>query len=193
MSNGSANEVATLVVRHRIKEGSLKAYEQWLRATIQTAKTYEGHLGIDVSPSECGGLPLYTSVLRFSCTEKLQKWLESNDRRQQIAKVQDMLADGDHTEVNQDREFWFNPTMGQSPPPRWKQACVTFIVILPHTLLVPLIWQPVFTRVPWLQGYIMSTVAVTVTIVLSVVYLFMPRVTRLFEPWLNARPTEKKP
>lgn len=54
MSNSSANEVATLVVRHRIKEGARESYEEWLRKTVQTAKKYEGHLGTDVFPSECG-------------------------------------------------------------------------------------------------------------------------------------------
>lgn len=192
MSDGIANEIATLVVRHRIKEGARESYEEWLRKTIQTAKTYEGHLGIDVFPSECGGLPFFTSVLRFSCAEKLQAWLNSSDRRQLIVQVQDMLADGDHTEVSQGNEFWFNPVAGQKAPPRWKQACVSFLVILPHTLLVPLIWQPLFAQLPWLRGYVISTFVITVTIVISVVYVFMPSVTRLFEPWLNSRPFEKK-
>ncbi|MGH8420150.1 MAG: antibiotic biosynthesis monooxygenase [Pseudomonas sp.] len=188
MSIYNANEVATLVVRHRTRQGSESAYEAWLRRTVITAKGYEGHLGVDVFRSNHDGMHLFTSVLRFSDTEKLQVWLDSQDRRLLIAEVQELLADGDQLEISQGREFWFTPESGQVlPPPRWKQACITFLVILPLTLTIPLCWRPLFERVPWLGGYFQSNVVITLTIVLLVVYLFMPRVTRLFEPWLNVR------
>ncbi|WP_160107357.1 antibiotic biosynthesis monooxygenase [Pseudomonas izuensis] len=186
MSIFDANEVATLVVRHRARQGSENAYEDWLRKTVNTAKGYEGHLGVDVFRSHQDGVHLFTSVLRFSCTEKLQAWLDSEDRRLLVAEVQDLLADGDQLEVSQGREFWFTPETAQaSPPPRWKQACITFLVILPLSLIVPLCWGLLFARVPWLGGYVQSNVVITLTIVLLVVYVFMPPVTRLFAPWLS--------
>ncbi|MHC8382374.1 antibiotic biosynthesis monooxygenase [Pseudomonas sp. LB3P14] len=194
MSIYNANEVATLVVRHGTRQGSEDAYEAWLRKTVNTAKGYEGHLGVDVFRSHRDGIHLFTSVLRFSCTEKLQAWLDSEDRRLLVAEVQDLLADGDQLEVSQGREFWFTPETSQaSPPPRWKQACITFLVILPLTLTVPLCWGPLFARVPWLGGYLQSNVVITLTIVLLVVYLFMPRVTRLFAPWLNGHKGGERP
>lgn len=188
MSIYDANEVATLVVRHRTREGSESAYEAWLRKTVNTAKGYEGHLGVDVFRSHRDGIHLFTSVLRFSDTEKLQIWLDSQDRRLLVGEVQDLLADGDQLEVSQDREFWFTlETVQAPPPPRWKQVCITFLVILPLTLTIPLCWRPLFARFPWLGGYFQSNVVITLTIVLLVVYVFMPRVTRLFAPWLNDR------
>ncbi|RKS24894.1 hypothetical protein BJ917_2378 [Pseudomonas sp. WPR_5_2] len=186
MSIFNANEVATLVVRHRARQGSESAYEDWLRKTVNTAKGYEGHLGVDVFRSHQDGVHLFTSVLRFTCTEKLQAWLDSDDRRLLVAEVQDLLADGDQLEVSQGREFWFTPETTQAPPPpRWKQACITFLVILPLSLIVPLCWGLLFARVPWLGGYVQSNVVITLTIVLLVVYVFMPPVTRLFAPWLS--------
>ncbi|BCX69019.1 antibiotic biosynthesis monooxygenase [Pseudomonas izuensis] len=186
MSIFNANEVATLVVRHRARQGSESAYEDWLRKTVNTAKGYEGHLGVDVFRSHQDGVHLFTSVLRFTCTEKLQAWLDSDDRRLLVAEVQDLLADGDQLEVSQGREFWFTPDTAQAPqPPRWKQACITFLVILPLSLIVPLCWGLLFARVPWLGGYVQSNVVITLTIVLLVVYVFMPPVTRLFAPWLS--------
>ncbi|MCY1247995.1 hypothetical protein D9M72_613750 [compost metagenome] len=62
---------------------------------------------------------------------------------------------------------------------------VTLLVILPHTLLVPLIWGPLLQLNPFLSHYIVATFLITLTIVLSVVYLFMPMATRLFAPWLS--------
>lgn len=64
---------------------------------------------------------------------------------------------------------------------------MTFLVILPLSLVVPLLWQPAFARLPWLGSYLGSNLVITASIVLLVVYLFMPRATRLFAGWLNAR------
>ncbi len=181
-------EVATLLVRHRVKAGKDAAYEAWLRRIISTAREYAGHLGIDVMRGHSQGLTQFTCVLRFTSTELLQTWLDSDDRRRLVAEVEPLLADGDKTEVNADREFWFTPAeIGTAKPPaRWKQACVTFLVILPLSMGVPLLWKPVFAKLPFLSGYLASSVVITLSIVLLVVYVFMPRVTRLFARWLNA-------
>jgi antibiotic biosynthesis monooxygenase (ABM) superfamily enzyme len=181
------DEVVTLLVRHRVKAGQDAAYEEWLRRTIATARTWPGHLGIDVMRGHSGGLTLFTCVLRFTTTDLLQAWLDSEDRHRLVAEAQPLLADGDQTEINADREFWFTPTEGSTSkqPPRWKQACVTFLVILPLSMGVPLLWKPVFAQLPFLSGYLASSVLITLSIVLLVVYVFMPRVTRLFAPWLN--------
>jgi hypothetical protein len=53
-------------------------------------------------------------------------------------------------------------------------------------LLVPLIWGPLLKLNAVLSNYVVATFLITVTIVVSVVYLFMPRATRLFAPWLTA-------
>ncbi|WP_178119043.1 antibiotic biosynthesis monooxygenase [Pseudomonas akapageensis] len=182
-----ADGIVTLLVRHRIRQGKEQQYEEWLRRTIATAKQYPGHLGIDVVRGEDAGLALFTCVLRFASTEQLQHWLDSDERKALVGEVHPCLADGDQIEVNTDREFWFTPLGADSPaqPPRWKQACVTFLVILPLSFLVPMLWQPLFGLLPWLGGYVAANVLITLSIVLLVVYIFMPRVTRLFSKWLQ--------
>ncbi|MCY1531751.1 hypothetical protein D9M68_669870 [compost metagenome] len=182
------NDVVTLLVRHRLRPGMSDDYERWLRRTVQTAKGYPGHLGIDVVRGQDAGLQLFTSVVRFASSEQLNAWLGSDDRQRLVEEVGPLLDDGDRTEVKEDCEFWFTPASPDAPqPPRWKQACVTVLVILPLALLVPLLWQPLFRVAPWLGGYVASNVLITLSIVLLVVYLFMPRVTALFARWLNAR------
>ncbi|GFM83052.1 antibiotic biosynthesis monooxygenase [Pseudomonas cichorii] len=187
LSSSVFNEVVTLVIKHRIKAGQEAAYEAWLRRIVTIAGGYPGHLGVDVIRSKSGGLQLFTCVLRFHSTEAMQSWLDSDERRQLVQEAAPMLADGDQTQVNPHNEFWFTPVGDDvGPPPRWKQACVTFLVILPLSLLIPLLWKPVFALNPWLSGYLVSNALVTVTIVLLVVYLLMPAATRLFAPWLKA-------
>lgn len=185
MDVGTVNEAATLVVRHRVKAGHEPQYEAWLRRIIDTASRYAGHMGIDVFRSQSDGLPLFTCVVHFSCKLYLQGWLDSSDRQKFIAEVKPLLADGDQIEVSSAREFWFIPASEHQPPPRWKQACVTFLVIMPLSLIVPQLWQPIFKHVAWLGSYPFSAVVVTLSIVLLVVYLFMPVMTRWLAGWLN--------
>lgn len=185
-----AVEIVTLVVRHRVRHGQEHAYEDWLRRIVAVASQSAGHLGVDVVRGTSGGLPLFTCVLRFSCPERLRSWLDSDRRHQLVEEVKPLLADGDRTEVSTHNDFWFVPVDDEQQSPRWKQACLTFVVILPLSLLIPQLWQPLFARQPVLGTYLASNVLITLSIVLLVVYLFMPMATRLFASWLNG--TEEK-
>ncbi|WP_348748087.1 antibiotic biosynthesis monooxygenase [Pseudomonas rhodesiae] len=182
-----ADEVVTLVVKHRIKSGLEADYEAWLRRIVRIAGERPGHLGVDVVRGKQDGLALFTCVLRYRSTDDLQHWLESPQRTALIDEAAPMLADGDQTEIGAVNEFWFTPLAdGSAPPPRWKQAVVSLCVILPLTLLVPIIWGPLLRLHPLLSNYVVSTFLVTVTIVVLVVYVMMPAATRLFAPWLEA-------
>lgn len=186
-------ETVTLVVRHQVRPSHVPPYEAWLRRIIATASQCSGHLGVDVVRSRQPGVAQFTCVLRFASLQQLQGWIESEQRRQLIAEVEPLLRAGDQLEIAQGKEFWFMPESAQAPPPRWKQACVTFLVILPLSLLVPLLWQPLFHHIPWLGGYLPSNVVITLSIVLLVVYLLMPMATRLFAAWLNPTVDEDRP
>jgi antibiotic biosynthesis monooxygenase (ABM) superfamily enzyme len=183
----SPDEIVTLVVKHRVKSGLEAQYEAWLRRIVAIAATAPGHLGVDVIRGKADSLHMFTCVLRFCDTDAMQRWLGSDKRRELIAEASPLLADGDFTEVNRHNEFWFVPAT-EAAPPRWKQACVSFLVICPLTLLIPLIWGPIFKLYPLLANYVISTALVTVTIVLLVVYLLMPLASRALAPWLNAKP-----
>ncbi|CAN7381988.1 antibiotic biosynthesis monooxygenase [Pseudomonas sp. GL-B-26] len=187
-------EVVTLVIKHRVKAGFEVPYEAWLRNIVSVAGQQEGHLGVDVIRGKSAGLDLYTCVLRFCSTESMQRWLDSPQRLGLVNEATPMLADGDQTEVNPVNEFWFAPQADAAspPPPRWKQAVVTLLVILPHTLLVPLIWGPLLQLNTFLSNYVVATFLITLTIVVSVVYLFMPMATRLFAPWLSSSTQPKE-
>ena len=183
----SPDEVVTLIVKHRIKSGSEANYEAWLRRIVRIAGERPGHLGVDVVRGKQDGLALFTCVLRYRSTDDLQRWLDSPQRKTLIEEAAPMLADGDQTEIGAVNEFWFTPqTDSVAKPPRWKQALVTLCVILPLTLLVPIVWGPILRLHPFLSNYVVATFLVTVTIVVLVVYLLMPAATRLFAPWLEA-------
>lgn len=191
--NQTSADTVTLVVRHQVRQHHEQHYETWLRQIIDTASRCPGHLGVDVVRGRQAGFVNFTCVLRFDQLQHMQSWLDSEARTQLVAEVQPLLRAGDNTEILLGKDFWFRPDNAQQPPPLWKQACVTFLVILPLSLLVPLLWQPLFQRIPWLGGYVPSNLLITLSIVLLVVYLFMPMATRLFAAWLNTTPDEDRP
>ncbi|MCF5665902.1 antibiotic biosynthesis monooxygenase [Pseudomonas marginalis] len=183
----SPDEVVTLVVKHLIKQGRETDYEAWLRRIVRIAGARPGNLGVDVVRGKQGKLALFTCVLRYRSTDDLETWLDSPERKSLIDEASPLLADGDKTEIGAVNEFWFAPLADSAAkPPRWKQAVVTLCVILPLTLLVPIVWGPVLRLHPFLSNYVVATFLVTVTIVVLVVYLLMPAATRLFAPWLEA-------
>ncbi|MDF3935751.1 antibiotic biosynthesis monooxygenase [Pseudomonas citronellolis] len=173
-----------MIIRHRARRDGVAAYEAILRELTHAASEFPGHQGVDVLRQG----DHFTSVLRFASASQLQDWLDSAQRRELIERAEPLLLDGDNRELHNAHEFWFNPAEGgQAQPPRWKQVIVTFAVILPLAMLVPQLWKPLFRALPWLGGYLPSNLLITLTIVVLVVYLFMPRVTRWCARWLNAR------
>lgn len=176
-------ESVTLVVRHQVSPRHVSDYEVWLKRVVTTASQYPGHLGVDVVRSRLTSLEQFTCVLRFARLEQLQKWLESEERRQLVTEVEPLLHAGEHLQVTKNPAFWFVTQSGRAP--RWKEACVTFLVIMPLSLLVPVLWQPLIQQFTWLGGYVPSNVLITMSIVLLVVYLFMPLATRVFAAWLS--------
>lgn len=191
--NQTTADTVTLVVRHQVSQQHEERYETWLRQIIDTAGRCSGHLGVDVVRERQAGFVHFTCVLRFDQLQHMQSWLDSEVRKQLVTEVQPLLRAGDNTEVLLGKDFWFVPGNAQQPPPRWKQAVVTFLVIMPLSMLVPALWQPVFGLVPWLAGHLLSKLLITLSIVLLVVYLFMPMATRAFADWLTPAAKEGRP
>ena len=178
------SDPVTFVIYHRVKPRCHADYERWLARIMPVARSYPGHLGVNViRPTD--GEHLYTVIIRFTGTEHMRNWVESDDRRCLIEEVTPLLEGGDRTESREGGEFWFTPpTSGAKHPVRWKQFLITLSVILPLTMIVPRLWQPAFRAWPWLTGYLQSQFVVAATIVFIVVYLVMPHYTRLVAKWL---------
>ncbi|WP_263264172.1 antibiotic biosynthesis monooxygenase [Pseudomonas sp. RIT-PI-S] len=179
------NDAVTLVIHHKVRRGEQQRYEAWLKRTVKAARAQPGHLGVNVIRPAADS-QVFTSVLRFASVQQLQTWIDSAERHALVEEVLPLLDGGDHPLVHSDPEFWFTPANGAGKqPPRWKQAVVSYAVILPLSILVPMLWHPVFLRYPVLGGMLPSNMLITACIVVSVI-LIMPNVTRWLAGWLTA-------
>ncbi|GGJ87765.1 antibiotic biosynthesis monooxygenase [Pseudomonas matsuisoli] len=186
MIRANGEKTVTLVVDHEVLPNQQEIYERWLSRAVTTAGRQKGHLDVSViRPEHAGGN--YVTVIRFASARSLDAWVQSDERKVLISEVLPLLVSGDRYTSHASREFWFTPKSPEATSPRWKQAVLTYVVILPLATGIPLLWSPVFHRYPALGNVWVSNMIVTVCIVLPVVYLIMPWATRRLAGWLNAR------
>jgi len=175
---------ATAVIAHRIRDSQHERYEEWLREILPLVSEAPGFLDVQVIRPVRGLTDTYTVILRFDCEADLKGWLGSSVRQRLIDTVRPVLAQGDSYTVHSGIDFLFAPHDGsQRTPPRWKQFLVTWTAILPLTLLLPLLIAPALQALGWHNRFVIRGV-VSAVAVLLMVYLIMPRYTRLVRRWL---------
>jgi antibiotic biosynthesis monooxygenase (ABM) superfamily enzyme len=111
--------------------------------------------------------------------------MQSEDRKRLIRKVEPYLADDDRFFVRSGLDFWFTPEGAKARlPTRWKQFLVTWSAIFPLVLLT-------FPAVEWTMRELaiydhryLRTLIVTCLVVFMMVYVVMPRYTKLVHRWL---------
>lgn len=178
---------ATAVITHRVRDDKHPEYERWLAEISPVCKAAPGHLDWHIIRPVPGLTATYTVVIRFGTRAHLQQWMESADRARLIAEVHPLLASGEDFFISSGLDFWFTPAQAKAKvPARWKQYLMTWSAIYPLVLgasfLAPyaLQWLGIPHSLP------MTTLAVTAVVVFMMVYVVMPRYTRLVQRWLFA-------
>ena len=184
-SSGDKDPGATAVITHRICEQYQDDYERWLSEIAPLCKAYPGHLDWHIIRPIPGLTSTYTVVIRFDTKPHLETWMHSTDRKRLIEEVQPLLLEGDDFYISSGLDFWFTPSGARAKvPTRWKQFFATWSVIYPLVLGVPLLIVPLLRALGAPESRLLDTLAVTGSIVFLMVYVVMPRYTRLIRRWL---------
>ncbi|WP_194725050.1 antibiotic biosynthesis monooxygenase [Noviherbaspirillum malthae] len=181
----SGNErAASLVVRHEVRPKEKENYELWLKSIAMEAQRFAGHMGVNIiRPHDSSGS--YTIVLRFDSDEHLNSWLESDTRRRFIDDIRPTLVKEEELEMHTGLEYWFTPPSERRLQARpFKQFLITLSAIFPLTVVLPWILKPVFDYIPLLGRPVINNFILAVVIVYLMVYVIMPRYTRLVAKWL---------
>lgn len=180
-----ATEGATVVITHRLRENKSAEYESWLQEIAPLCKASPGYLDWHIVRPIPGLSETFTIIIRFDTINHLRGWMESPTRARLIDKVQHLFATGDDFFISSGLDFWFTPSGAKAKVPiRWKQYLVTWSAIFPLALLVPLLVHPVLQSLAFPDNRFTSTLAVTGVVVFLMVYVVMPRYTRLIQRWL---------
>jgi uncharacterized protein len=177
-------DLVTLVIQHQVRPAARDLYEVWLKDIAQTCQRFPGHLGVSIIRPH-GATTAYVIVLRFDSHEHLTDWIESDARKRLLAQADPLFLVAEEVEIQTGLEYWFTP-----PAPKqlhakpFKQFLVTLSAIFPLTLVVPWALRPAIRWVPALGWPLLSNLVVATIVVALMVYVVMPRYTRMVASWL---------
>lgn len=183
----SSDNGATVVITHKVREGRVAEYEAWLDEIAPLCKASPGYLDWHIVRPVPGLTGTYTVIIRFDTTTHLKQWMESSTRALLIEKVKSLFVKGDDFFISSGLDFWFTPGGAEAKVPvRWKQYLVTWSAIYPLALGVPFAVRPLLRYVGVPDNLFLTTFAVTAAVVFLMVYVVMPRYTKLIKRWLFA-------
>lgn len=183
--SGVPLEVVTGIIAHDIDPEAHAGYERWLEEVRCAVRRFPGFLSADtIRPVK--GQHRFTTIVRFEGVENLRTWLESEVRRRLLEKIEGMLERGDRVEVRTGLDFWFAAPGAPVRAPRpYKQFLIVLAVIYPLALLVPWALSPVMALGGVWSEPLVSRLLSSALIVLLMVYVIMPRLTRRVAHWLH--------
>jgi len=185
LTNTASDEGATVVITHRVRKDQHAAYEEWLTEIAPICKAAPGYLDWHIVRPISGLTETYTVVIRFDTKENLQNWLSSSERQRLIDKAKPFFVTGDDFFVSSGLDFWFTPTEAKAKVPvRWKQYLITWSAIYPLATVVPLLINPLLGALGMPKVFPLNMVFDTALVVFLMVYVVMPRYTKLVRKWL---------
>lgn len=176
---------ATAVITHHVLSDRHADYEAWMAKIVPLCKAAPGHLDWHIVRPVAGITDTYTIVIRFDTTDHLREWMDSAARKALIAEAQPLLAKGDRFHISSGLDFWFTPEGAKAKlPVRWKQWLITWSAIFPLSYLVQHALLPLYALVNFPDSVPLHALVNTGCTVLLMVYVVMPRYTRLVRNWL---------
>lgn len=179
------SEQVSFVINHHVKPGHHEEYERWLHVVTAEAAKYRGHMGTHIARPAPGG-DIYEIAVRFANRPDADAWINSQTRKDLVKRIESMIVEPEKLKVKSGIDYWFTSvTEGAEPPPRWKQWLTTVSVIWPLSMVLPLILGRLFRAVPILGTFGVAQLISALCMVGLLVYVIMPRYTRLLEKWLT--------
>lgn len=183
MGSDTAGDPVTVVVTRRPLPGCEDALHLWALGMIEQAKTFPGHRGAQVFPPIPGAQPDQVLAFTFASRADLDRWQDSDVRRQWLAKAAGLTEARTTRHVLSGLEglFGAQDRTPVVPPPKWKTAATVWTAVFPLTLLLN------WLLVPALSGLVLPLRTLVTTLLLAplMVYLGVPFVSRvLLKSWL---------
>jgi len=181
---GSSIRPVTVVVSTTVLPEQVPEFKAWQLEMNALERSFPGF--IDSRLVEPVSHHEWTIVLRFDSKEHVDNWLQSEQRRALMQKI-DVALHGRARKVVLDFGGWFEaaPEEGQRRPPNWKQMLSVLIAIYPVVMLTMLFVDPRLASMHLplplavLRGNLISCCLLT--------WLIMPRLTGALAFWLQPR------
>lgn len=175
------NQSVTVVISQLVKPGCEQAYEKWIKGISHEALKFHGHLGTSIIRPQKGNRPEYVIIFKFDRYANLKKWMESDVRKQWLAKSNQLIQDAPNVQQLSGMETWFTlPGKPLKSPPRYKMAILTWVAVY---VLLNIHTYTLASAIKGLPAFI-GQLIISVTMVTLLTYVVMPRMTKIFYKWL---------
>jgi antibiotic biosynthesis monooxygenase (ABM) superfamily enzyme len=182
------SSAVTVSITRTIAPGHADEMLAWIRAGSMLATHFDGFLGSGwVRPSRDSYE--WHMLYRFADDESLATWEASPQRAWWLGAAQGLVGES-KVERRTGIEGWFDAPITHDvqdlrpaapPPPRWKQACVIFLVFYPLSLIAN--WAAGQSIADWVLPLRVLAVVLVMTPVMT--YVALPWITRRMEWWLR--------
>ena len=178
---------ASVVITHHVSPALQAEYEIWLQEIGPLCRASEGLLDWHIIRPVAGYTDTYSVMIRYQTEQHLTQWLDSSDRKALIAKAAHLLAGQDEYQISSGLDFLFAQSNlpAAKPPVRWKQFLLTWSAIFLLVSVVPLLVVPLLNASGLPQSRVLHTFFVTAAVVALMVYVVMPRYSKLMRHWLH--------
>jgi uncharacterized protein len=182
VENPNHDPPATVDILQRVKPGCEEAFEVVLADLCEAAKSFEGHLGVNVFRPIDHANPEYRIVFKFDRISHLKRWETSAIRQKLLKRANRLTVGSSQVSIFTGLETWFTLPQqpGVPPPPRYKMMVISGITIYVLISLINLLIVPLLNPLPpFLQTFVVTLIMVAI-----MTYVAMPRMTKLFAGWL---------
>jgi uncharacterized protein len=172
-------EPVTAVSSVRVRPGEEDAYRRLHQQVLERLQTFEGFLHSDLYEPVEGVQDDTVVVFAFDTREHLDRWLRSDQRREILEEMDQLVESGRTVNVVGGFAGWFGAD--GSEVKRWKQAGVVLLALFPTALGLTVLREALLPGLPLVPAVFVTNVAGVA--ILS--WVLMPLLTRRLDGWLR--------
>jgi antibiotic biosynthesis monooxygenase (ABM) superfamily enzyme len=171
----------TLIVKRLVTLGHEKEYEKRMEHFIDNVENMDGYMGINIVRAEDKRRPLYIFSAKFDTKKNLQKFKESEIRKQYLRELQNISQAPIKERTINKLDWWFALPGNHYDLPPYKMLIVTILAVYPSVFILNLLFNPV-------QDIAVLAVRTFVVVGITIVimsYITLPFLLNVFKSWLH--------
>jgi uncharacterized protein len=171
----------TVLVDRVIPKDQEAPFRSTLEGLLEEFARVPGASGSLVFRRESGAEVEFSILQHFATRKDHEAWLASAGFARWRAAMAPPTPTPGHVQRYSGMEAFFVDAKAPDAPPRWKMAVVLLVAVYPMSLAVAHWLAPALARVSLFTGALITSVIMVV----SMTWIVVPLLTKLFAPWLQ--------
>ncbi len=171
----------TVLVNREVPAADEKSFLATLKRLLEEFDRFPGTSGSAVFRREDGSAVEFSILKRFASEADHEAWLASPGFARWRTEVTLAGHANDQVIRYAGMESFFVSAKAPAAPPTWKMALLLLLAVYPTSLAVSHWLAPALANLPLFAGALVTSVLM----VLSMTYVLVPVLTKLFDAWLH--------